>query len=89
MNKYELYSGPNTEQHLPDIEGYEKGMRIAGFAMWAVCTSLSVAGNITEQTDAFESSALATFGTGAVLLTERMRHDRIKPYKEAHSHLET
>lgn len=87
MNEYELYE-PSSEHHQPDIEGYEKGLRISGFAIWAVCTSLSVVGNITEQTDAFESSALAALGVGTALFTERVRHDRVKPYKEARNHLE-
>jgi hypothetical protein len=83
MNEYELYPGINTEQHRPNIEGYEKSMRIAGFVMWAGLTSLSIAGNHFEQTDAFSSSMLLTAGTCAALLTEYARHERIKPYKAA------
>lgn len=83
MNEYELYPGHNPEQHQPNIEGYEKSMRVAGFVMWAGLTSLSIAGNHFEQTDTFASCMLLTAGTGAALLSEYARHERIKPYKAA------
>ncbi len=69
-----------------DVETYERGVRLANFAIWATLTSLSVVGSVTEQTDALASSMLAAAGTGLALVGEKIRHDRIKPYKEALRH---